>query len=277
MPLKHHSETVFLLVLGLVMCAYGALLALLPHVPEGVLPWLVLFTIAVLYPVVLRTHFRLNRADYEFRFLHWFPAGMALVWLLIEFCAQRIVLARVLQLGITALWSMPLVLVGLLMIVAFSLHVIRRRLTRIIGICVLFFAFVVAAFVAHSGGYNPVLAKMLYPNSEIANVAADFYRSLTFNALVPFPPSADHSSQQMQSAMSADIVSFVQSSHRLFASIAPFPSADRAFGPMRPSVHSPAPRLPRTGNDALAFLILTCLAFYCGVLHVRAHARATLQ
>lgn len=277
MPLKHHTETVFLLVLGFVMCAYGALLALLPHFPEGVLPWLVLFTIAVLYPVVLLPHFRLNRADYEFRFLHWFPAGMALVWLLIELCAQRIVLARVLQLGITTLWSMPLVLVGLLMIAAFSLHVIRRRLTRLSGIGILFVAFVVTAFVAHSGGYNPMLAARLYPASAISTVASEFYRSLMLSASLPLPPNTNHSSLQQQSAPSAGVASTAQSSRRSLASIASFPSAAHAYGPMKPSVHAPAPRLPRTGSDALALLSLTCLAFYCGVLHVSARARVTVE
>ena len=84
MPLKHFTETFLVVVLGAVIALTGLLTATLPNLPDGALPWAVLFILSVVYPLSLYSLFQRRRADNTFRNLHWFPAGMLLVWLMLQ-------------------------------------------------------------------------------------------------------------------------------------------------------------------------------------------------
>src|SRR3989338_4009325 len=81
MPLKHFTETFLVVLLGAVIALTGLLAATLPPLPEGALPWGVLFVLSIIYPLLLLPLFQRRRADNSFRLLHWFPAMLLLVWL----------------------------------------------------------------------------------------------------------------------------------------------------------------------------------------------------
>ena len=81
MPLKHLTETVLVALLGAVVILTGIALSTLPFFPPGVLPWLLVFILTLAYPAAVYPLLKNNRADYEFRALHFLPALAALLWL----------------------------------------------------------------------------------------------------------------------------------------------------------------------------------------------------
>src|SRR3989344_8787739 len=84
MPLKHFTETFLIVVLAAAIALTGLLMATLSPLPEGALPWGVLFVISIIYPLSLYGLFQERRADNFFRNLHWFPALMLLGWLSLQ-------------------------------------------------------------------------------------------------------------------------------------------------------------------------------------------------
>ncbi len=99
MPLKHHTETAYLFLFGLVLCVSGFVVSILPDLPNGLKYWVLALTATILYPIVLMPTFRRNRADYEFRILHWFPAGIFVLWMLLQISHSTWTWIPVLQLG----------------------------------------------------------------------------------------------------------------------------------------------------------------------------------
>jgi hypothetical protein len=170
-PLKHHTETAYLIFLAAIVSAYGVLLSLLPHFPQGVLYWMILMVVSFLYPIVLTPTFRSNRADYEFRFLHWAPALMTLLWLILEvFSGYKAIL--ILQLGFLYLWSLPLVVLALTLIILFCLHVIRRQSMRVPVIGGLLAAFFALSISAEAFGWNTPMQTALFPDNQYARIAS---------------------------------------------------------------------------------------------------------
>ncbi|MDP7247562.1 MAG: hypothetical protein QF741_02980 [Candidatus Peribacteraceae bacterium] len=166
MPLKHATETVLVFVLGLVIAIFGVLAATLPPLPQGGLPWVVLLAIAVLYPLSLTHLFKKNRADYAFRWLHWFPVLILLLWLIIEIVAKVYEPARSVQAYYQWGWSFGLVAIGILGIMIFCLRVIRRRLPRTLLLLAVFVPFAVLAFAGEGQrNWNGVLASALWDAS----------------------------------------------------------------------------------------------------------------
>ncbi len=163
MPLKHTTETLLVFILGLVVAIFGVLTASLPGLPSGGLPWGILLALAILYPLGLYPLFKKNRADYAFRWLHWFPAFILLLWLGIEVSAKvfdpAVKLQSLYQWGFT----FGLVTLGFIGIAAFCLHVIRRRLPRLLLLLVVFVPFVVVAFAGERDrGWNKMIAGVLW-------------------------------------------------------------------------------------------------------------------
>src|SRR3989344_3801783 len=101
MPLKHFTETFLVVVLAAAMALTGLLIATLPPLPEGALPWGVLFVISIIYPLSLYGLFQNRSADNFFRNLHWFPALMLLGWLSL----QGLLLTDASRAGTVALYS----------------------------------------------------------------------------------------------------------------------------------------------------------------------------
>ncbi|MFH0770686.1 MAG: hypothetical protein V1926_04910 [Candidatus Peregrinibacteria bacterium] len=148
MPLKHATETRLVALLAGVMMLTGFLLATLPDLPEGVLPWGLLFLLTVLYPLSLFRLLKRTRADYPFRWLHWFPACIVILWFILSFAALfspiMAMMADILSFG----FVLPLVCIGILLLVLFCLRVLRRRAERIVIVSLLFVPFTALAWIS---------------------------------------------------------------------------------------------------------------------------------
>src|SRR3989338_1919565 len=141
MPLKHTKETFLLLLLGVLFGVTGISAHLLPPLPEGAILWGGLWILTLLYPLLLYPYLRYHRADYLFRILHFLPATLVMLWLLFALIAFAIPSWEVAFRWYVWGFSAAPVLFGLLCICAFSLHVLRQRIIRVMAISMLFFVF----------------------------------------------------------------------------------------------------------------------------------------
>lgn len=152
MPLKHFTETFLVVVLGAAIALTGLLVATLPPLPDGALPWAVLFILSVIYPLSLYSLFQKRRADNFFRNLHWFPAAMLLLWLALQLTvfASTITLSQVSFYSWG--WSLGVVVFGFVLLVAFILKVIRRRVPRLWWLALILVPFTALAFMNEQQG-----------------------------------------------------------------------------------------------------------------------------
>jgi hypothetical protein len=276
MPLKHKTETAYIAVLAAVIALAGFGLALLPPYPAGVLPWLMVWVISLLYPLVLLGTFRKNRADYELRLLHWFPFAMLTLWALAQGIGMVQPVALAIYRWLTVFWSIPLVLLGLLLLSLFCMQVIRRqssRLSIIGGVLVLFLATgsIVACVRSPentgadiTGSGSTILSsssKMSSRASSQSVSSRSSSRQSTQTSLGAFQSS--RRSERMQSRSS------VSSSRSSVSSRSSSRSSRRSSAS---SVSSVPPKLPRSGPAEIGFVIFL-LALYTGVLHARAKKR----
>ena len=131
MPLKHLTETLLVVILGIVVVLTGILLSLLPPLPRGAVPWALVSAAMIAYPLGLYRLFREHRADYWFRVLHFAPLFLCLLWALLALVARRDPLFLSLYRGFVWGKSAAGVLLILFLVALFCLHVIRRRIPRL--------------------------------------------------------------------------------------------------------------------------------------------------
>ncbi|MFA7681448.1 MAG: hypothetical protein WCX61_00280 [Candidatus Peribacteraceae bacterium] len=288
MPLKHATETFLLFLLGVVIVCTGFLITTLPGLPEGLLPWGVLFALSVLYPLSLVHIFRSNRADYPFRWLHWFPASMLLVWAVLEFLdtSSSLPMASVSHWVFWG-WGLPLVTLGFLLAVVFCLRVIRRWKLRIVLLLIAFIPFTVLAAFSQSG---------YHWDREVADIlwAANWWSALdqrisgTGGKLpeVAYVSSdgknLEESDDPGEEAWRARLRLFERRRERIAAGLTedeetaevPAEAVDPQSGTGMEfrQVSSMPSHLPSAGAGVGA-LGLTMLMGYCGVLHQRARKR----
>lgn len=305
MPLKHHTETAYLIVLGIAICLAGIFLSLLPDMPMGLMYWGIGFLIALLYPFVLRRTFRANRADYEFRLLHLFPAGMFAVWMVMQVSSPYLKIAEILKLGFFYLWSMPLVFLGLFFIGVFAAHVLRRKSQRIFAMLLIAGLFFATGSAAESLRINPELSRAIFPREDgnPALNASDVYRITKkrigyiwqrerrgiMNAggigadLLAWWSSSDASSSSSMtqlsssSARTSSATSSLSSSRRSIPSVVTIkpPIAMLSSSSSSASLDTKPTHLVESGpEEGVAVLALTLLALYAGTLHQRARRRA---
>ena len=118
------------------------MLSFLPPLPDGAVWWTVFWILTLAYPLLFYPYLRSRRADYTFRLLHFLPMIFVILWLLLALISFYIPqLTRVSQ------WyewgfSVGPVLVGCVLIIMFSLHVVRQRVQRVLFLvlfCTVFF------------------------------------------------------------------------------------------------------------------------------------------
>ncbi len=262
-PLKHHTETAFIVFLGVMICLFGFLTSLLPSLDNGGLrPWSVVFVCAVFYPLVLRRTLRINRADYEFRALHWFPALIVFLWLLLELGVPYAPPLSYLKLGFFFLWSLPLVILGIALLVIFSLHVIRRRVPRVVSLTLTLFLFFGIALTAESAGLHDVLQQNLFVHPAVVGQKAMHVTQSFGRYLASFFVQPDDS----------QLVVAVKSS--VSASVSSSVDALQAQGELKPVIdRTNLDHLSKTGPESFAFGLIALLALYSVVLHRRARVR----
>ena len=259
MPLKHSQETAYLAFLALMICLFGFAISLLPHVPQGLSYGMTLFAISVVYPIFLLRTFKANRADYEFRLLHWFPAGMCALWILLQYTAPLAHWIYVLQLGFFFLWSLPLVALGLSFIGLFAVHVIRRSKGRVLLMSIFCILFTVGALAAESKGWNRGLQAMLYPKDRKALLASLESRAKSFSRLIYQPQDSGAVIVMNTSSVSS---SKSKVSHTVFSSSVSKSEVILADVP-RPK------KLPKSGPESAGVLAAFLLAGYCSVIQRR--------
>ena len=163
MPLKHHTETFLVALLGFAVVLTGIAIATLPLLPGGILPWAIFAVLSVVYPLVLTPMFKRRRADYPFRLLHWAPALMLLLWLLVELLHLYVPTLPDVHSWYTWAWTLPAVTVCFVLLAAYCLNVIRRWVPRILVLLVLFVPFTVGAVLSQQGGkWDEELASVLW-------------------------------------------------------------------------------------------------------------------
>lgn len=149
-------------ILAVAIIVTGIILPTLPDLPNGLVPWAIVFVPAVAYPLVLSGVFRRNRADYEFRLLHWIPAIILLVWMVL----QGIAYVWPLILGVldwfTWGWSLPAVATGFLLIILFVFKVIRRWSTRLLLLALAFVPFMVGSVANEYYNWTPQITATLW-------------------------------------------------------------------------------------------------------------------
>jgi hypothetical protein len=259
MPLKHHSETAYLVLLAVVTCFTGFFISLLPHIPEGLPYGVLLFLLTLLYPVLLSRTFKSNRADYEFRLLHRFPAFMVALWIVFELIGSSAWIFHVLQLGFFYLWALPLVALQIAFLIVFAFHVLRRKNTRIVLFTSIFLVFILGALSSEAMGWNSSIQKFLYPKTFDVTLMANRVYSEARSYLALLTGTSDDvvgtgSSSSMSSSKTVAVQSSASSLPALMTSSKPT-------------------SLPASGPESAAVLFATLLAIYMGTLHLRAGKR----
>jgi len=288
MPLKHATETLLVFLLGVFLVIIGVLTATLPSLPEGALPWGVLMVIAVLYPLFLTRPFRRNRADYAFRWLHWFPAFILLLWLGLELIGIAYPSAKVTSSVFTWGWTLPFVALGFVGVIAFCLHVIRRRLPRILLLLAVFLPFVVLATISERGPqWEQKLAQVLWEAQWLHGLNGTLAGTGTEIAMKDEkePKNLEESEDPAEEAWRERLRAFEERRQQIAIKMAE--QEQEGEEPQGP-VETPAPQtgtgrefreaitsptaLPSSGAG-IGFLMLTMGMGYCGVLHQRARRR----
>ncbi len=267
MPLKHFTETFLLIVLGAVVALTGLLMSTLPNLPSGALPWALLFVLSIIYPLSLYSLFQRRRADNTFRNLHWFPALMLLVWVLLQGATFGSSLTTEDVEIFTWGWSMGAVLVGFVAIVMFCLRVIRRRLPRLLLLAAILVPFAAVAFLSASGGqYEKELAATLWSADfwEIEQVAKNL------------DPSEDPKEEEWRERLRAQErrQERIAETKTQRSSVRSSSSSSRSSEEMMIGSTSSMPtKLPDSGLG-WTFIISLMVIAYSAVLHKRALARA---
>lgn len=295
-----------MIVLGLAICLAGFAAALLPAVPLGTKYWAILLTISVLYPLVLARTFKTNRADYEFRILHWFPAGIFILWFILQLIGPRVEIIRILALGFFFLWSLPLVALGIAFIIIFAVHVLRRSRLRVTVLSLVLALFAAGALFAEGTGVNSRLQAALFPKEvpSFASIKTAFdnlraslsLRSGSSGVLVAIggssssevpntipgspvkvPSSSSLSSSARTSRSSSSVTAQVSSfsSSSSFQMPSSFSSStSKPVTPLPPIIGEKNPgQLANSGPESAAMIGATLLAGYFGLLHARARKR----
>lgn len=201
MPLKHSTETILIVILGIVMLAAGVLTASLPSLPLGAGPWGIAFLLAVLYPLILYPFLRDNRADNVFRLMHWGPAALLGLWFVLAILElifpAFFVLRRVL------VWGFCLIAVAALfvMLVAFCLRVLREGGKRVSILAAILGIFLVLAFVGEWFGWPGLISRDLWSGKP----------AVTGTGAVASSSSTTSSSSSMSSSTSSRTSSSVVS------------------------------------------------------------------
>lgn len=293
MPLKHHTETAYLLVLAIAIAVAGIAASLLPKLPAGLPYWLGLLFLSAVYPLILTRTFRENRADYEFRMLHWFPAAIFVLWGVLEMLSPRFKPLYILELGFLYLWSLPLVVLGIAFIILFALHVIRRSRLRVTVLSLILILFCAGAVAAEAMNWNTKLQAVIFPKNSaefvatlrtrteqagrfVSSTASTLFVSLTGGSSSVSSSAMNSSAIAMAGSSFSSSAASVQSSADIFAmqSSSTMAMQSSSQGMVMSSLSSSRPtRLPNSGPEAAGILATLLLAGYCAILHRRSANR----
>lgn len=278
MPLKHATETLLLFLIGAVIAVTGLLVASLPPLPAGGIPWAILLLLAFLYPLALTPLFCKRRADYPFRLLHWVPAVLLLVWFALELLTWAVPALSVVRHIYTWGWTFAGVAVSFALVVWFCLSVIRRREARMMLLGLAFVPFAAGALASELGGlYEQQLAAVLWEGAlwkGTGTVITDVGNDPDDKNLAPSSDPNEEAwrdrlrASEGRSSSSASVAS--DNEDVLTGSIGN--GGGTSSAPSIGSASSKPGQLPDAGGE-LEVLLLTMIAAYSAVLHDRARRR----
>lgn len=196
MPLKHATETALVLLLAVMIALAGVAVAFLPPVSVSILPWAIAFAISLIYPLALYPMMRERRADHSFRLLHFVPAAILLIWLVLDLLASFVPGLQWLQSWFTWAWALPFVALAFLALLAFCLNVIRQRLPRMSALAAVFLPFLLLSLLSERQDWDRKLAGMLWeaPSTGTGVVAGNMTGS-------NLDPSADSVEEQWRAQL----------------------------------------------------------------------------
>ncbi len=295
MPLKHFTETILIVLLAVITVLTGVLVSTLPHIPDGFLPWVGVFLGAVIFPALVYPLLKNNRADYSFRALHFAPVTIALVWMFIEIALLKEPRLQSLYRIYTWGWTAPAVVVTFVLLMAFCLQVLRRRVPRILFLTLLLVPFLVVAYASENyTHWNTQLASMLWDETvgDIAYVPGDSSSSASLTASSRGEKNLSSSSVPEEEAWRIKLREVEEGKvHPLTvsSSLAGVKSATKLFGANMSGIAASArssatsegkkhivmkPRtgLTKSGGEMEAMAIFF-VAGYCAVMHQRSRKR----
>lgn len=280
MPLKHLTETVLVVVLAILTLATGAVVSTLPPIPEGFFPWAGVFGAAVLYPAVLYPKLRADRADYAFRMLHFAPAAIAILWIVIQVSILKEPRLLPLHYAFTWGWALLPVSVTFLLLAVFCLQVLRRRVPRIAFLVLLLAPFFASAYVSERyTRWDTTLASLLWGAQSgdlIATVSTDERSSalaVSSRGEKNLASSSVPEEEEWRRKLRDVEQGTVHSQPPAIVAETSITGAKATTGLFDPaSTVLRKTRLPKSGSETSA-LGLLLLAGFCAGVHGRARAR----
>jgi len=300
MPLKHFTETVLIVLLGCMTLVTGVAMDTLPLLPEGALPWAIAFAIALLYGLSLYPLLKKNRADNSFRILHFLPAAMLVLWLVIELLTLKFPQALTVHHWYTWGWSVVVVVLCFLFFIAFCLNVIRRRVPRIALLLLLLVPFTGLAFASEQYyhwdqkvssivwqgnwwdlvGTGTIIAGTQKPGDNANLDPSDNPQEEAWRRRLralderrrSIAEEKDGKSSSSKVSSKASSKALVASSSSRVASSTRSSEGQQSSGREIAQVKTPPPRLPTSGGE-MSGLVFAMLAGYTTVLHRRAAKR----
>jgi hypothetical protein len=278
MPLKHPVETTLVFLLGLALAVTGLIIAVLPPLPYGALAWGIAFLVANAYPLALYTLFKRRRADYEFRALHFLPAILLFVWLVLELLIRSWPDVAHVQRWYTWGWALPGVLLAFVLLVSYCLSVVRRRGQRLFLLALVLIPFLVLGAGSRQwdiGHRVTALVRsgvMMLATGDFddRNLAASTDSEEIWRMKMRRQGRRDARIAAQEAVPGASIASVTPTSAQSSVLIAVDQSARSAAGSA--SSAAPPPKLSHTGpmTEALAVFFV---AGYCAVVQRRAQKR----
>ena len=272
MPLKHDTETVLVFLLGLMIALAGMVSAFLPPLSVSVWPWAVAFTVSMLYPLVLYPLLKARRADYEFRLLHFGPAVILFLWLVLELLASARPRLQIVQSLFTTAWSGAAVSLLFGFLVLFCLLVLRQRVKRVGLLLLVFVPFLVLSQWSDAHSWDQRLTATLWQGITGTGIIA-------LNPIGNTAPSQDIVEEQWRVQLrqmeqrSAALREQVQSGGNLIAAVLPSSSSVSSVSRSLSGSSSSRPiSLPSSGPDP-SLLAVTLMALYTGAVHRKAVRR----
>ena len=286
MPLKHFTETLLVVLLVLVTIATGVAISVLPPIPEGFVPWGIVFVAALIYPAIVYPLLKTNRADYTFRALHFAPVAIALGWLFLQIAMLKEPRAQVAEGIYTWGFGAAPVLFAIFLLAVFCLHVIRRRVPRITLIALLLVPFAALAYLSEtrthwdtqlaalfwSGSPGQIAVNPGGSSSSMLSVSSRGEKNLSTSSV----PEEEAWRQKLRSVEMGKVHSSVSVGGTLEGVNAALnltvPASSGSVVGTRRIAKKPGSRLPKSGGETEAMGLLA-FAGFAGTVHVRARRR----
>lgn len=173
MPIKHDTETWLIFLLGFLTVVAGIVCVFLPPVSVSLWPWAIAFALSLVYPFALYPYLKERRADNTFRFLHFAPAAILLLWLVADLAAGASGGLAPLQQWMT--WRAGIIPVAaiLVLLALFCLSVIRQRRSRITLLGLLLLLLLAFGVLNNRYRWDAQLAARLWGQSGSLIIAGD--------------------------------------------------------------------------------------------------------